>query len=54
MGWRWGIELNKPAKLAAEFSPGRKPGDYIQQRDEPALAGDRTRSLSPANAGFGL
>ena len=48
MARRLGTE---PAKLVAEFSPGRKAGDCIHQRDEPALAGDRNLVLSPANAG---
>ena len=34
--------VNEPAKLAAEFSPGRKPGDHRAKNDRAREAGDRT------------
>ena len=33
--------VNEPSETAAEFSPGRKPGDRTPWNSEPALAGDR-------------
>ena len=49
---RWGIRLNEPAKLAAEFSPGRKPGDNEPLNVEAREAGDRGLSSVARFAGF--